>query len=118
MLLLRADRDRAHTRVVVGEAGFHGPPDVDSRVEIGYVVVSQHRRHGYAEEAVRALTCCASAEHGITRFRACISPGNTASLNLIRKLGFTQAGRQHHHRRGGELVFHRDSRAGAGPEEG
>src|SRR5215471_15903340 len=56
VLLLRKD-DKSSRRVatVVGEAGFHGPPDADGRVEIGYMVVSEQRRNGYAEEAVRAL---------------------------------------------------------------
>jgi [ribosomal protein S5]-alanine N-acetyltransferase len=72
------------------------------------MVVSVHRRRGYAQEAAWALMFWASAEHGITQFRACISPDNIASLNMIRKLGFTQAARQRHDRRGEELVFHRD----------
>lgn len=101
---------------VVGEAGFHGPPDETGRAEIGYMVVSAHRRRGYAEEAARALMSWASAEHGITRFRASISPGNVASLSLIRKLGFTQVGRQHHAQRGDELVFHRDSSPASGTD--
>jgi ribosomal-protein-alanine N-acetyltransferase len=106
VLLLRADRDSTAGRVVIGEAGFHGPPDGEDRVEIGYMVVTQHRRQGYAEEAARALMSFASAEHGVTRFRASVSPGNAASLSLIRKLGFIQVGRQHHDQRGEELVFH------------
>jgi [ribosomal protein S5]-alanine N-acetyltransferase len=119
VLLLRGTGERGGAEpVVVGEAGFHGPPDGGGRVEIGYLVVSRHRRHGYAEEAVRALMSWASTGHGITRLRASISPGNTASLNLIRKLGFTKAGRQHHDRRGEELVFHHDKPAGAGTDEG
>jgi [ribosomal protein S5]-alanine N-acetyltransferase len=43
VLLLRAVADSTGTGVVVGEAGFYGPPDEDGRVEIGYMVVSQHR---------------------------------------------------------------------------
>jgi [ribosomal protein S5]-alanine N-acetyltransferase len=108
VLLLRETGERGAEPVVVGEAGFHDPPGEDGRVEIGYMVVSAHRRCGYAEEAARALISWASAERGITRVRASISPGNVASLNLIGKLGFTQVGRQRHHRRGEELVFHRD----------
>jgi RimJ/RimL family protein N-acetyltransferase len=119
MLLLRGTGDRGGAAPeVVGEAGFHGPPDEDGRVEIGYMVVSAHRRHGYAEEATRALMSWASAEHGITRFRASISPGNIASLSLIRKLGFTRVGRQHHPQRGDELVFHRDSPPAPGADDG
>jgi ribosomal-protein-alanine N-acetyltransferase len=109
VLLLRGSGEHGSPEpVAVGEAGFHGPPGADGRVEIGYMVVSAHRRSGYAEEAARALMSWASAEHGITRFQATVSPGNGASLNLTRKLGFTEVGRQCHDSRGDELVFHRD----------
>lgn len=73
------------------------------------MVVGEHRRRGYAEEAVRALMAWAAAEHQVTRFRASISPENTASLRLIRKLGFVQVGTQDHERRGAELIFHRNN---------
>jgi [ribosomal protein S5]-alanine N-acetyltransferase len=110
--LLLADETGRQEPAVVGEAGFHGPPDGDGRVEIGYMVVSEHRRRGYAEEAVRALMAWATAEYGITRFRAGISPQNAASLGLIRKLGFAQAGTRQHDRRGEELIFHHDMNTG------
>lgn len=108
-LLLREDESARHGVTVVGDVGFHGPPDAEGRVEIGYKVVAEHRRNGYAEEGARALMAWAAAEHGITRFRASISPGNTPSLNLIRKLGFVQVGSQQQEMRGEELVFHHDS---------
>jgi [ribosomal protein S5]-alanine N-acetyltransferase len=109
VLLLRPGESGRQEPIVVGEAGFHGPPDADGRVEIGYMVVSEHRRRGYAEEGVRALMAWATAEHGITRFRAGISPQNAPSLRLIRKLGFAQADTQQHDRRGEELIFHHDT---------
>jgi ribosomal-protein-alanine N-acetyltransferase len=108
LLLRTADDSGRPEPAVVGEAGFHGPPDGDDRVEIGYMVVGEHRRCGYAEEAVRALMAWAKAEHGISRFRASISPHNAPSLSLIRKLGFAQVGTQLHDRRGEELIFHHD----------
>lgn len=114
LLLRAADESGRKEPLVVGEAGFHGPPDGDNRVEIGYMVVSEHRRRGYAEEAVRALMTWATAEHGITRLRASISPQNDPSLNLIRKLGFAQVGTQRHDRRGEELIFHHDTSTSGG----
>jgi ribosomal-protein-alanine N-acetyltransferase len=94
--------------VVVGEVGFHGPPDGSGRIELGYTVVAAHRRQGFAEEAVRGLLSWAELVHGVHRFRACVSPDNVASLNLVRKLGFVAVGRHRHVQRGEEVIFHRD----------
>jgi len=97
---------------VVGEAGFHGPPDDEGRVEFGYMVITDYRRRGFAEEAVRALTAWAIRERGITRFRAFIGPQNIPSLSLIRKLGFVQVGSYQHEELGEQLIFHGDEALG------
>ena len=47
----------------VGSIGFHGPPDADGRVEIGYRVDAAHRRRGLASEAVAAMFDWARREH-------------------------------------------------------
>lgn len=109
VLLLRQDPGAGRpARVVVGDAGFHGSPDENGRVELGYMVLSAYRRQGLAEEAVRALLHWAVAEQQVTRFQACINTDNIASQNLIRKVGFSQVGSQRHERRGDELIFHLD----------
>jgi RimJ/RimL family protein N-acetyltransferase len=110
--LLRQPADRSEGEpVVVGESGFHGPPDDEGRVEIGYMVITSYRRRGFAEEAVRALMAWAAREHGINRFRASIGPQNIPSLSLIRKLGFVQAGTHQHEQLCEQLIFHRDEPA-------
>jgi RimJ/RimL family protein N-acetyltransferase len=93
---------------VVGHAGFHGPPDDEGRVELGYTVVTEHRRRGFAEEAVRALMAWAASACGVIRFRASVGPWNVPSLGLVRKLGFVQVGSHWDEEDGEELVFHRD----------
>jgi RimJ/RimL family protein N-acetyltransferase len=80
------------TRRVIGAIGFHGPPDDQGRVEVGYRVDAEYRRRGYASEAVRALFDWAWRTHGITRFVASISPGNEASLRLADGFGFVEVG--------------------------
>jgi RimJ/RimL family protein N-acetyltransferase len=106
-MLLREGAERPET-IVVGHAGFHGPPDEEGRVEMGYTVIAEHRRRGYAEEAIRALMGWALSEQGVTRFRASVGPWNAPSLNLVRKLGFVRVGVQWDEEDGEELVFHRD----------
>src|SRR5262245_3514955 len=40
---------------LVGTAGYKGPVDKDGMVEIGYGIVAEHQRRGYASEAVVGL---------------------------------------------------------------
>jgi RimJ/RimL family protein N-acetyltransferase len=96
------------TRHAIGSAGFHAPPDQDGRVEVGYRVEPAYRRKGVATEVVRALLDWATLEHGVTRFRASVSPNNVASLAIIRGFGFQQVGVQFDDIDGEELVFELD----------
>ena len=93
------------SRRVIGSVGFHGPPDPEGRVEIGYRVEPEHRRQGYAREAVTALFDWAHATHGITRFVASISPDNEPSLTLASGLHFRKVGEQMDDIDGLEYVF-------------
>jgi RimJ/RimL family protein N-acetyltransferase len=91
--------------VVVGHAGFHGPPDDRGMVEIGYSVAPEHRRRGYARAMLRALLSRAAAEPAVRVVRAAISPGNVASLATIAGSGFVEVGEQWDERDGRELLF-------------
>src|SRR5438046_2265163 len=88
----------------VAEVGFHGPPDDDGWVEIGYRVVTGYRRRGLAEEACRGLLDWAFTQ-GVDGVRAAISPDNEASARLAQKLGFAHAGRARHEVLGEQLIF-------------
>jgi ribosomal-protein-alanine N-acetyltransferase len=92
-------------RPLVGYINFHAPPGPDGWAEIGYTVLPEYRRRGFAQEAVEALFDWATREHGVRRFRASVSPGNAASLGLVRKLGFREIGRQWDEEDGDEIVF-------------
>ncbi|MDN4638945.1 GNAT family N-acetyltransferase [Agreia sp. PsM10] len=105
-LLVRAIVDR-QTGVVVGHAGFHASPDARGMVEIGYTVLEDHRRRGYATAAA-ALLLREAASRGARVVRASVSPQNEASLSVVRRLGFVQVGHQVDEEDGLELVFERD----------
>jgi ribosomal-protein-alanine N-acetyltransferase len=92
--------------LVVGHAGFHGPPDAAGMVEAGYVVFPPHRRRGHARAALGELARYAAA-HGARTLRAAVGPDNAPSLALIRSEGFTQVGEQWDSEDGRELVFER-----------
>ncbi len=57
--------------------------------EIGYILAPRHWGHGYATETVHALVDWAKSLR-LKRLRASVHPANTASLNVLRKCGFTQ----------------------------
>ena len=93
------------TRSVIGTIGFHGPPDDQGRLEIGYRIEPGYRRLGYTREAVRAMFDWAATEHGIHRFVVSIRPENAASLGLAAGLGFVEVGTQIDDIDGLEIVF-------------
>jgi RimJ/RimL family protein N-acetyltransferase len=92
---------------VVGYAGFHGPPNEDGMVEVGYTVVPEYRRRGYARAMLAGLLQRAAAEPHVRVVRASISPDNTASLATIAGFGFQPAGEQWDEEDGLELLFER-----------
>lgn len=97
--------DEDGVRHVIGSIGFHGAPDDQQRLEIGYKVEPAFRRKGIAREAVAAMFDWAYREHGIRRFVASIAPTNEPSLRLAAGFGFQQVGEQMDEIDGLELVF-------------
>ncbi len=101
-------------RLVIGVAGFHGPPGGEwleayapGAVEFGYTVFEAHRRQGYAAEAGAALIAWGRA-HGADRFVLSIGPDNAVSMRLAERLGFERAGQWVHEARGLEFVYVRE----------
>ena len=89
---------------VIGHCGFHGPPEVIGRAEIGYTVFTSFRGRGFAKEAARALVKWALS-NGEAKVFASVSPDNAPSLAVVRSLGFKQVGTQVDEVDGLELVF-------------
>lgn len=93
----------------VGHAGFHGPPDERRMVEIGYSVVPEMRRRGYARACVVELLRRADAEPEVAVVRASIRPDNSASLATIAGFGFEHVGEQWDDIDGLEFIHERPS---------
>lgn len=92
-------------RVVVGHAGFHGPPDASGMVEIGYTIVPEHRGKGFARLVLSALLRQAAASNEVTTVRATISPDNLPSLKVVTAAQFGHVGEQWDEVDGTELIF-------------
>jgi GNAT superfamily N-acetyltransferase len=79
------------TGVAVGGIGFHGPPDAEGFVTVGYGVVPSVRGKGYATEALRALVGVAR-EAGAAGVKGDADLANTASHRVMEGAGLRPGG--------------------------
>lgn len=75
----------------VGELCFKGITE-EGFAEIGYGIAEAHQGRGYATEAVTAAVAWALEQNTISRVTAEVDKGNTASVRVLEKAGFTQTG--------------------------
>jgi RimJ/RimL family protein N-acetyltransferase len=78
--------------LAVGDVGFHGPPDDEGEVEIGYALVPTARGAGLALEATGLLVDWARGQPGVRTVSARVNPGNEPSRRLLARLGFVPDG--------------------------
>lgn len=76
-------RDDGHA---IGGVGFHGTPDENGSVTIGYGLIPAARGKGYASEALRALLAFARGR-GITSVEGDTDHDNTASQHVMAAAG-------------------------------
>lgn len=91
-VVLRASEAESGARTAVGCCGFKGRPAADGTCEIGYGVLAQFRRKGYASEAARALIDWAFSHPEVTRVVAETYPELAASTSVMEKNGLRFAG--------------------------
>lgn len=82
--------------LVIGNAGFTGPPDAAGKVEIAYGIVPDYEGRGYATEAAAALVTFARADDRVRGVRAQTLPARNASTRVLEKCGFHLAGEVNH----------------------
>jgi RimJ/RimL family protein N-acetyltransferase len=93
--------------LAIGGVGFHGPPDEDGGVTIGYGLVPSARGKGYASEALCALLAFARGQ-GVSSVAGDADIGNTASQRVMAAAGMRRVATT------AQLAFYRVSWDGAG----
>jgi [ribosomal protein S5]-alanine N-acetyltransferase len=83
-------RGKTPANLIAG-AGYLGPPD-DETVEIGYSVVPEARRFGYATEIVEALVRRAFETGVVRRVVAETMASNEGSRRVLERNGFAPTG--------------------------
>ncbi|MEU8779890.1 GNAT family N-acetyltransferase [Streptomyces sp. NPDC048606] len=75
----------------IGGLGFHGPPDENGTVTIGYGLAPSAQGRGYATEALRALLEFART-HGVTQVVGDTDRANLASQRVMAAAGMEPVG--------------------------
>ena len=76
-------------RTLIGSGGYKGPPAEDGTVEVGYGIVADQRRQGYACEVTEGLVGRAFALPSVRRVIAETLPELAPSIGVLRKCGFS-----------------------------
>ncbi|WUL96439.1 GNAT family N-acetyltransferase [Streptomyces caniferus] len=99
----------AATGTALGSIGFHGPPDAEGFVEIGYDLSPSARGAGWATDATRLLAGWAAARPEVRTVCALTEPENVASQRVLQRAGFRFVGE-----REGLRAYEIDGAAAAG----
>ena len=78
---------RADDGLVIGDIGFHTPPE-DGSVEVGFGIIQSARGMGLAKDALRALTTWALRQDGVDRVTARTTKVNLPSRAVLESGGF------------------------------
>lgn len=78
--------------VLIGSIGFYRTKWYADRSEIGYILSEDHRGKGYMHEAISAIIQFGFEKIGFHSLEAIIDPRNSASINVVEKVGFVKEG--------------------------
>lgn len=92
-----------HTHKVIGRAGLNYKKDGPSP-ELSYMICQERQRQGLAYEVCHSIVAYAREPLKLPAIYARVNAGNTASLRLIRKLGFQDAGTAGFDRDGAQII--------------
>lgn len=87
------------TSEIIGDLGFKGFNREDNGIDIGYGIIKEERRKGYAGEAVTEIINWALLNEIVKEITASCSIHNLNSINLLTKFNFKKL------RAEGEMIY-------------
>lgn len=79
---------KKQTLEIIGDLGFKGFNFEESKIDIGYGIIKEERRKGYAEEAVKEIINWAFSNEAVKEITANCLTENINSINLLTKFNF------------------------------
>lgn len=84
---------------IIGDIGFHGKPDENGEVEVGYGLVEQERGKGFGFEALKAIIDWVLSQSNVKVVRADCLISNIPSARILAKAGMKEI------KRDDELIY-------------
>lgn len=81
---------KKETLEIIGDLGFKGFNHEEENIDIGYGIIKEERRKGYAEEAATELLKWVLSKKNVKEVTARCLIDNRSSINLLEKLNFTK----------------------------
>ncbi len=78
------------TSEIIGDLGFKGFNYEEENVDIGYGIIKEERRKGYAEEATSELIKWTFSNESVKEITARCLIDNASSVKLLKKLNFVE----------------------------
>jgi ribosomal-protein-alanine N-acetyltransferase len=75
---------------LIGDIGFKGFNYEEENIDIGYGIIKEERRKGYAEEAASAIISWVFSKDFVKEITARCLTDNVSSINLLTKLSFVE----------------------------
>jgi RimJ/RimL family protein N-acetyltransferase len=85
-------RESRHRRTAIGAGGFKGKPNEAGEIEVGYAILPEFQRRGFAAEALRAWVQYALSQPTVYVVVAHTLAGLNASIRVAESAGFRYVG--------------------------
>ena len=79
---------KKETSEIIGDLGFKGFNSEEENIDLGYGIIKEERRKGYAEEAVSEIIKWAFSNKIVKEITANCLTENVSSINLLNKFNF------------------------------
>ncbi|WP_286928058.1 GNAT family N-acetyltransferase [Flavobacterium sp. UBA4197] len=80
---------------IIGDVGFKGIPNAQGEIDLGYGIIRQQRKKGYAFEAAKNLVDRAFSDPKVVTITARSLISNADSAKILTKINFTEWSRSH-----------------------
>ncbi|GAA0706638.1 GNAT family protein [Paraclostridium ghonii] len=88
-----------NNKKIIGDIGFHGEPNENGKVEIGFVLVEHEREKGFGFESLNAIMDWLDFQESVKVIKAECLISNKSSARILEKVGFKEVNKDY------ELIY-------------